>query len=235
MENTMENTMGIGTMFLEPEVNREASNYISDNYYEIIANAPKFGVNPDKCEDLVNDVFISIIEAENEGNGFDMGKAREGDIILVSQFVYGRLKGYAKNHKYRTDLVEKRYSADLTKDIDVIASSGSSSDFEAMDSFQKAYAMASTEGDIDAVIEERSIREEIDYCLGFDSIVELSLMAFFKNIDMLADPESDVHKSLFDKLKDAMKVHDEFSEAFKSVIKYSMQNRESFDEIIASM
>ena len=58
-------------------------------------------------------VYISIVDAESEGNGFDMefgnrNSNADDDIKLmdVSQFVIGRIKLYAKNTKYRTDIIE---------------------------------------------------------------------------------------------------------------------------------
>ena len=224
--------------FLEPKVNREASKYITENYYDIASQIPKMGIHEDKVYDLLNDVYISIVQGEDEGNGYDMNKSNDGDCILVSQFVYGRIKGYTKNSRYRTDVTEtftrknrKETVEEKKKNkLSIVASSSLGQDFDAMDNFQKAYATAGSFDDIEAVDEEMSVRENMDYCVGFDSLVGLSMAALFKNIDIMAS--CDIHKSLFDSLKYTIKIHDMFAEAFKSIVEYSMKNRTSYDRIV---
>lgn len=226
--------------FLEPVVNREASTYITDNYDTIVSQIAKMGIHEDKVFDLLHDVYYSIVQAEDEGNGYDMSKAKTDDLILVAHFVYGRIKGYTKNSRYRTDVTESytkksKYETETDKKtikLNVVASSSGGQDFDTMDSFQKAYATASSFDDIIGVEDEMSVRENIEFCLGFDSIIDMSMLALLRNIDVLANCE--IHKSLFDSLKYALKIHDEFAEAFKSIIEYSMKNRSSFDKIVES-
>lgn len=217
--------------FLEPVVNREASQYITDNYDEILRQIPKLGVCEEKAVDLLNDVFVSIIEAENEGNGYDINRANDGDCILVSQFVYGRLKRYAMNTRYRTDVVEKKLNKDKTVKVEVMSSSYSGNDYDTLDSFQKAYATAGSFDDIEAVEDTLSITERIDFCIDFDYVVGMSMLALFKNIESLG--QEDICKSVFEPLKDALKIHDEFAEAFKNVVEYAMTHKARFESILA--
>lgn len=215
--------------FLEPVINREASEFIKDNYNEIARNVLKFKVPEDKALDLLNDVYISIVNAENQGNGYDYNKSTEGGIITVEEFIYGRIKGYAKNDRYRTDIAEKKKSS---KDyMEVISSSSSSSDFDTLDSFQKAYAMASVYDDIEAIEDELSILERIDFCRQFDDIVGFNMLEVFKNIEALSD--SNIHESLFRQLRSALKQHDEFAEDFTSLVEFSMKSPSKFKEIIS--
>jgi len=98
----------------EPVINREASKYIIEHYSELIGIIRKADIKEEKAQDLLHDVYISIVESEENGNGFDMefgsrvneNSDIEVNLMDVSQFVIGRIKLYAKNTKYRTDIVE---------------------------------------------------------------------------------------------------------------------------------
>lgn len=113
--------IGIGTKgiqsyarIIEPEINREASTYLIDNYKNLVGIVKSCDVKEEKANDLLHDVYISIVDAEENGEGFDMeyGTTIDADghikarLIGVEQFVIGRIKLYAKNNKYRTEIVE---------------------------------------------------------------------------------------------------------------------------------
>lgn len=113
--------IGIGTKgiqssayILEPVINREASNYIIGNYRNLIGIIRGCDVKEEKANDLLHDVYISIVDAEENGEGFDMEYGSrvnedgeiEANLMSVEQFVIGRIKLYAKNNKYRTDVIE---------------------------------------------------------------------------------------------------------------------------------
>lgn len=113
--------IGIGTKgiqssayILEPVINREASGYIIDNYRNLIGIVRSCDVKEEKANDLLHDVYISIVDAEENGEGFDMEYGSrvnedgeiEANLMSVEQFVIGRIKLYAKNNKYRTDVIE---------------------------------------------------------------------------------------------------------------------------------
>lgn len=99
---------------LEPVINREASNYIINNYKNLVNIIKSYDVREEKANDLLHDVYISIVDAEENGEGFDMEYGsyvtEDGEIetklMSVEQFVIGRIKLYAKNNKYRTDIIE---------------------------------------------------------------------------------------------------------------------------------
>lgn len=113
--------IGLGTKgiqssayILEPVINREASSYIIDNYRNLIGIVRSCDVKEEKANDLLHDVYISIVDAEENGEGFDMEYGSrvnedgeiEANLMSVEQFVIGRIKLYAKNNKYRTDVIE---------------------------------------------------------------------------------------------------------------------------------
>lgn len=102
---------GLSVRLLEPVLNRDASNYVIDHYDNIIGYIIKSGIKEEKAHDLLHDVYISIVESENNNKGFDMeycgrDNEEESGLMEVSQFVYGRVGLYAKNSKYRTDITE---------------------------------------------------------------------------------------------------------------------------------
>lgn len=118
--------IGMYASIIEPEINREASEYIQANYYDLIGwISKKLEIKDDKKYDLLNDVFISVVNSEDDGEGFDMeygekmGRSDEDspNIISCEQFIKGRLKLYAKNNKYRTDIVEHGNSYVYRSDV----------------------------------------------------------------------------------------------------------------------
>ena len=108
------NSIGLEAKIIEPDVNREASSYIIGNYQNLIGIIRGCDICIDKANDLLHDVYISIVDAEDNGNGFDMEFGSRVDeygnvdfnIMNVEQFVIGRIKLYAKNNKYRSDIIE---------------------------------------------------------------------------------------------------------------------------------
>lgn len=126
---------GLSTSIVEPEVNNEATNYIINNYYDLLKLIKVYDIKEEKAEDLLHDVFISLTESEENGNGFDMEYGSDPDgisqgIMDVSQYVIGRIKKYAINPKYRTDIIEasngyrlvreEYFDTELDKDGNVI-------------------------------------------------------------------------------------------------------------------
>lgn len=105
-------TLGFSAYIIEPEINNDASDYIVNNYNTLIEIIKKLNIKDEKAHDLLHDVFVSIVEAENDGNGFDMeywnktNDEQQVSLMCVQQFVIGRIKQYAKNAKYRTDIIE---------------------------------------------------------------------------------------------------------------------------------
>ena len=91
---------------LEPRANRDASEYLVNNYDDIFKKVKAMGVPLGSITDLIHDVYVSFVNSENEGNGYDDSYDEEGYTSL-EQFVFGRLKGYSKNARYHSDGVEQ--------------------------------------------------------------------------------------------------------------------------------
>lgn len=233
MRKIEENFNGMVAQFIEPVVNTEASNYVATHMEEIRRQTRKMGVDLDKVDDLITDVWLSLHEAEKNGNGYDISHSNEGDIITVADFVYGRIKGYSMNVKYRSTVMERHISKDVTKSIEIIAASSDSADLDTLDNFQKAFALAATYDDIDNVEAEMSLRSNIQFCSEFDDVIGFNIINLFKNIDMIA--EAGFNSSLFDGLKAAINYHDEFGVAFKEVMTILSKSRSLFDTVVAAM
>lgn len=232
-KNVEVNFDGMSASFLEPQVNHEASDYMSAHWDDICKQARKMGVHADFVDDLVCDVWLSIRDAEMNGNGYDVSHSNEGDIITVEQFIYGRIKGYSMNNKYRADVYERKVSKDATKSIEIVsASSSEGTDLDKLDGFQKAFALAATYDDIDNVEAEMSLRSNIEFCMAFDNIIGFHIINLFKNLDMFST--IGFNSSIFDKLKEACNYHDEFGEAFKDILGIAHTCKPVFDAVVES-
>ena len=121
----------------------------------------------------------------------------------------------------------------MSKQVEIISASADDvSDLDKLNSFQKAYAMASSHDDIEDVDAEISLRSNIEFCMDFDQVVGFSVLTFFKNIDTICS--IGFNNTLFDKLKDALKYHDEFCSAFKEALMVSVNNKGVFESVVAS-
>lgn len=228
------NFLGMDAAFIEPNVNREASNYMTDHFNEIRKQVRKMGVSIDMIDDLVSDVWVSISEAELRGEGYDVSHSNDGDVITVEEFVYGRIKRYSLNTKYRSDVSERHSSKDKSKNIEIFsASSSDSSDLDSLDGFQKAYALAASYDDIDDVDAEMSLRSNIEFCISFNEIVGFNIVNFFKNMDMFSSIS--FNPGIFDKLKEAMNYHHDFRDAFREVMLVAVSKKPVFESVVGTM
>lgn len=213
---------GAGCEMIDYEINREASEYMVDHYDELVRQVKKMGISEERAYDLVHDVYVSIVRAENDGEGYDMSKGKTGNIIAVHEFIYGRLKRYSLNEKYT-----------LIGSYTDIPASTTSDDYDRLDNFQKAYATAGEYDEIESIEDSLSIAEEIEYCIGFENIIGLNMRALLKNLNILNDKNID--KSLFNNLRQATKIHDEFGEAFQHIINFAASNTAEFNRILVNI
>lgn len=214
---------GINNKLLEPATNTLASDYMADHYSEILsATARMYGVDPAKVEDLVHDVYISIITGEQNGDCFDMNKGNNGDgIISVEEFVYGRIKGYTLN---------KRYKFSKNSDHEVSASS-SGEDQEDLVGVQRAYESAASYDDIELVETMASMPEEIEFLLNFSSNIGVNIRFFLQNIHDIARMSFDA--SLFSEIRKASNDNEEFMTAIQSVVAFAGTHPAEYDEMLA--
>lgn len=230
------------TELMEPVVNHLATEYFVENYETIIKQARKMsGVDPHKVEDLVNDVFKSLLEGENAGEGYDISHSREGSVIGVADFVYGRLKMYSKNRRYAVEGCDRRVSTkrigdttvtNVEFDIGYASTLIDLSESDHMDSLQRALMTAhSYDAEIESIEDEMSLRNDIEFCLDFNEVVGMDLMNLFRNMDAFS---AAFDASIFDSLKAAMKEHDELGEALHNVLTTAVKQRSLFDAVLAT-
>lgn len=218
--------------FMEPVVNREASNFISEHYGELVQKAREMGVDSSKVEDIVQDVTVSILKAEEVGDGYDMTRGNKDDsVISVRQFVFGRLKGYSKNKEYR-----KTTESSIPKPegngyfMNEIPSSETSSDLDKLSACQKAYSLAADYDSLSDVEDMQAFEEELDYILQFDKVFDYRLSAFLKNIEYFKENFESVDiEGLLEKVKD---FGSDFKEAFTNVVKFSSINSQRYSECL---
>jgi len=228
------NFNGMSAAFVEPAFNNEASKYMAEHLDEIRKQVGRMGVHIDQIDDLISDVWLSISEAERRGEGYDVSHSNEGDIITVQEFIFGRIRGYSMNARYRNDGTERHVSKDKSRSVEIISASCSdTSDLDNLDGMQKAYAMASSYDDIEAVDAEISLRSNIEFCIGFNDMVGFNLMNLFKNMDIITGVE--FNTGIFDMLKATMSRYTEFRDAFKEVMLIAVRYRPVFESVVNVM
>lgn len=212
----------IENSLFEMEKNTVASEFITDNYEQLVKSALKMGVDPEKANDIVHDVFVSILKSEDNGFGYDISKGNKSDVISVEHFVFGRLKLYSKNVKYRKSNLNDHE----------ICSSSSSTELDTMNFAQRAYETASSYDEIEKIDASLSIAEEIEYLISFESQLGLNIRFFLSNIKEIANQEVD--NSVFCGFKKLIQNADA-KEALASVFSFSRQYPDQFTAIIANI
>ena len=228
---------------IEPDINHEASEYIVENLATITRQARKMvGVDPNKVEDLVQDLIESILRSESRGEGYRIDHNEDGKVISVAEFVYGRLKGYSRNTKYQIGSGERHAVTRNTNgkstqvvDFEVIsASSANENDYDSMSAIQKAYATAySYYNSIDDIDASVSLQQDIEFCIDFNEVVGFDFRNLFKNIDLFGSMDFD--GAMFDRLRSAMNFHTELKEALHNVLTACANDRSAFDAVVATL
>lgn len=98
---TLPNSIKEMCILKDIEICTTASEYFNDNYKEILEKAKIIASKEAKgqnilYQDVVNDVYVSIRKAEEQGNGYDEARG-----FTVEEYIYGTIKKYMKNSKYR--------------------------------------------------------------------------------------------------------------------------------------
>lgn len=214
---------GITNKMLEPEINHLATEFIERNYDELVKTARKMGVKEHLCHDIVHDVYVSMLKSENNGEGYDPNKGRKSDYISLEEFVYGRLKSYSRNKKYKWNNPSK---------LPEVAACSSTNNIDEMTDYQKAYEMASTYDDIEAIDMDLSISEELEYCLTFASSLKLNIRYLLKHLAEIA--KIDIDTSIFNQIRTACK-DNEFMEALKSLLQYAIKYPEKYNALVSNL
>ena len=224
MRLNMNTLPGITIGVLEVE-NRKASAFMEkeENYNEMlkVASCMK-GVDFTKATDLVHDVYMSILKDEENGEGFE--EVRDGVLRDVAEFVYGRLKGYSKNAKYRVSAVETEVPA-------CGAYSDDDGNLAICTMEQYEYAMAYYYDDLEAVEERLAFSEELNYFMTFQNQVHIDLKMFLQNIGKFAEMQYD--KTILADIKNLLYRSADFAEAIKSVLKMYACDKKAYERAVA--
>lgn len=220
MDVCVKTNFDVYSPLVEPERNDFATGYMLDHHDTLMKYiGTTLGIA--YPEDMFNDVFLSLMSSENQGRGYSDEYGDGG--ISVAQFVYGRIKGYAKNKKYSS-------SAEILNGSAVVAASSNGEDVEDMDSFQKAYAMASVSDTITSTDDSCAIRDELEYLIDMCNFYDIKIVHILKNMDKLAGMSKKALSAAMVDIKAIAERDTEFGEILRSVLAFSSTNR---DKLIA--
>lgn len=220
--------------FLEQETNHYASEYIVDNYNDLVKYIRSLGII-EKATDMLNDCYINMVKKEMDGNAFNEDEL--GGITVVG-YVKGTLKKYALNDKYKEGVIEivrdhgKIIGTTYAACSDDVDSEDVKNNIK-LDAFQEAYRNAANFSDFDGIDDLESIREQIQYVIGFSDESTCNIRVFIEKFDEIANMTFD--KDILVGLRKILEYHDEFREAFSNIFDFRREHRELFDMVLASM
>ena len=216
--------VGVDNRILEVETNTVFTDYIAENYERLMRETCKFGIDPEMAGDLINDVWKSYKEDEANGNCYDMSKGNRDGLVSAEQSVYGRIKRYAMNNKYRKQNEAPMYNTTSGKYVvKEIAASFTSDDLDEMTDCQKQYALMNSYDDLDTVEDRLSLAENIQYLLTFES--KLPVINVIDVLIKMRNNLANIDMSIFKEFREAGK---EFREAFTVVFKTAMKDPDFF-------
>ena len=218
--------INVNNVMKDVTTDHEFTDFIAKNYIQLCEEAGKFGIDREYSVDLINDVWKSYKMDEQDGNGYDMCKGNRDGIISIEQAIYGRIKGYSKNPRYRRVNEAPHFNKDTNKyEIKEIACSYNTDDLEKLSGCQKMYAKMSSYDDLEEVENRLALAENIQYMLTFGDKLGLPVLSVVENIDYIKNNLQNIDNRIFNGFKEAGK---EFREAFTNVVTAAMSNPELF-------
>lgn len=211
VDNTMMDTL-----------NTAATDYVIANYENLVKVAGYMDVAPDKVNDIVHDVYMSLHRSEYNGEGYNEDYVEQGEHISVADFVYGRMKKYSMNKKYRKSTLSSTE----------VSASSSGDEVKDMTTAQLVLHNAQAYDPICDLDEQISVSEEIEALVSFASSTNLNIKFILKNISSLANMEFDI--GLLNNLRAFLR-NEEYSELFTSVVKYAGKNPTHYRDLVAAI
>lgn len=214
-------SIGMSNRLKEANYNDLASKFIENNFDKLAYDVLKMGVDPNKNYDMVTDVYISVINKENNGEPFNNLSE-----YSVENYIYGMLKGYSKNVKYRKNGIHD-------KGIKEIPASGADEDDYSLNNvYQVAYNSATSYNDIEYLDNIYSINSYIETVLEYENDLEgISLRVLIKNLKEIS--RMNVDKKIFGKLKGLLEENIELYDSFISLVEISEREPEIFAEAVS--
>ena len=243
--------------------NKEATKWFIDNYDTVKHIAVSLTKDYNKAEDLAHDVFLSLTLSEERGDCFDMqyGYDETGSRIMEpAQFVIARLKGYAKNDKYNSSIVERggeytvydeQKSGSISEDgviskygsktkqsfIAVAASYDDGKDAaEKNDEFQLALLNApASDSSMEALLYESSISDELNNSIDICELHNFNLINFLKNYDrivQLYNKCDSIDKKIVDGITKIISENDDVRECLDDLFRLKQENYERYNMLL---
>lgn len=200
-------------------VNREASEFITDNYEELVKKV-KYGMRVGELAgDLVNACYLKVRADEEAGLGFD-----ESMEVNVEEFVYGKLKGYSKNAEYNSGICQK-----LADNVYLICAD-SDCEVENMNNMQKALYNASG----DYIVAERAdkfqLEEDIHYCIYKGLHMGIDMCSLFENLENV--DYTKVNREILSTLRHELDKDEYFNDVFISCLNVREDDRALFMNVL---
>ena len=127
----------------------EVSRYIEESYLDIVRRAEALGYS----SDVVNDVYLAIIERENNGITYDPNKG-----LSIEEYFWGMLKKFSRNKKYAYD------GAIPLGDFEI---NENDTDIEKGEKIAAVMAMA-TYDNLDEIIIKEDFQRDIEYLISLE-------------------------------------------------------------------
>ena len=101
---SLQESLGLSSNLFEPETNNEASHFFETKYNDLCKLGRKQVGN--KYQELLHDVYVSILVKEREGEAFNANYF-EGTMISVEEYVISKIMACSKNKKYTDNNIKK--------------------------------------------------------------------------------------------------------------------------------
>lgn len=221
------NTYGALNVMTEP-TNFEASEWISSHYGIMVEYAKKVLGSDQFAEDLLHDVYLSVLTREKAGEGHDPDKCRFKENYSVEQWVKALVHLYAKSPMYKRG----------TKDNEVLVGIGveSDDDIEEMSSGQaaasRAYQNAASYDDLESVDLAVTAREELAYLLTFDENSPVNVKYLLTHLKEIMGKSVGLDRAVFDGLRT---IGEDVTEALQDVLEFAKKQPDMYHDMLCEM
>lgn len=231
--------LGLSYGIFDKNTNNLATQFVVNNIQKLYAFARTLQIDKSKAEDLVHDVFKSLVIAERNGDCYQFSGAK-ATMITVEEFVKGRIKGYSKNRAYYVSEVSNVGNGNTVITCAATPEETGDSDSANNNSFRNTLKNASYEfNDYDTIEGSESLREQLLFIESMDELHRFGIIKMLKNIDVfdsfLSGVKSHKYESIFNTIRQAVVTHNELGEALQSVLEFAKDDRVRFESVLATI
>lgn len=216
----------------EPQINTLASDYIAEHYEELAIEVSrmgaKWGMDVELRYDVLNAVYIKILEKESNGDCFNPNI--NGGCLNVEDYIRGMLSKYSRNKAYKKS--SDRYYGGDDRYSEIPADGFSDTDKPS--AIQLAYNNATDYSNMELLDDRMAAVQEIEFLLEFNSKLRIDMLLFIKSIRDIAEELSSkkISRGLFDELARMSEVNQEFKIALENVIKFAITQPVEFEDMV---